>query len=88
MALVISLFFFIVWRAFAIARHAETRKRFFGAYLAYGLGLLFGLQAFINIGVNMGDPADQRSDPASDELRRFQLPGERGGGGLVDAHRS
>ena len=29
-------------------------ERFFEAYLAIGLGAWFGLQAFINIGVNMG----------------------------------
>jgi cell division protein FtsW len=26
----------------------------FGAYLAYGLGAWLGLQAFVNLGVNMG----------------------------------
>lgn len=54
MALIIGLFSFVVWRAFSIARRAERRARYFGAYLAYGLGLLIGLQAFVNIGVNMG----------------------------------
>lgn len=51
---VIALFAFVVWRAFMIARRAELRGFLFGAYLAYGIGLIIGLQAFINIGVNMG----------------------------------
>nr|VFJ91439.1 MAG: cell division-specific peptidoglycan biosynthesis regulator FtsW [Candidatus Kentron sp. H]VFJ91908.1 MAG: cell division-specific peptidoglycan biosynthesis regulator FtsW [Candidatus Kentron sp. H]VFJ99740.1 MAG: cell division-specific peptidoglycan biosynthesis regulator FtsW [Candidatus Kentron sp. H] len=51
---VIGLFGFVVWRAFIIARRAELRGLLFGAYLAYGIGLIIGLQAFINIGVNMG----------------------------------
>nr|VFJ42786.1 MAG: cell division-specific peptidoglycan biosynthesis regulator FtsW [Candidatus Kentron sp. DK] len=51
---VIALFSLVVWRAFIIARRAEERGFLFGAYLAYGIGLIIGLQAFINIGVNMG----------------------------------
>ncbi|MBT8420864.1 MAG: putative lipid II flippase FtsW [Gammaproteobacteria bacterium] len=52
--LVIALFAFLVYRAFLIARRSEVRGFPFGAYLAYGIGLIIGLQAFINIGVNMG----------------------------------
>ena len=51
---VIALFCFIVIRALMIGRRAEKRERPFTAYLAYGLGIWLGLQAFINIGVNMG----------------------------------
>ncbi len=54
MTLVIALFTVVVWRAFSIARRAEESSRPFSAYLAYGLGLGIGLQAFINIGVNLG----------------------------------
>jgi cell division protein FtsW len=54
MTAVIGLFAFITWRAFAIARRAELAGLRFGAYLAYGIGLLVCLQAFINVGVNMG----------------------------------
>lgn len=54
MLLVIALFTFVVWRAFAIARRAENQSRPFSAYLAYGLGVSIGLQAFTNIGVNLG----------------------------------
>jgi len=52
--LVIGLFAFVVWRAFAIAHRAALQEFRFGAYLAYGIGLIIGLQAFVNIGVNMG----------------------------------
>ena len=51
---VIALFFFIVIRALMIGRRAEKRGHAFTAYLSYGLGIWLGLQAFINIGVNMG----------------------------------
>ena len=52
--IVIGLYTFIVLRALRIARKAEQRERPFAAYLAYGIGIWIGLQAFINIGVNMG----------------------------------
>lgn len=52
--IVIVLFCFIVIRALMIGRRAEKRERPFTAFLAYGLGIWLGLQAFINIGVNMG----------------------------------
>ena len=51
---VIILYSILVWRAFAIARAAAERDQMFAAYLAYGIGTWLGLQAFINIGVNMG----------------------------------
>lgn len=51
---VILLYAFIVWRAFAIGRRAELAGRYFAAYFAWGIGLIIGLQAYINIGVNMG----------------------------------
>ena len=37
-----------------IGRVAESIEKYFSAYLAYGIGLIIGLQAYINIGVNMG----------------------------------
>jgi len=52
--LVIVLFFFIIWRSFVIAHIAEQAGKQFAAYMAYGIGLLIGIQAFVNIGVNMG----------------------------------
>ncbi len=51
---VILLFAFVVARAFMIGRRAERADKPFGAWLAYGIGVWLGLQAFINIGVNMG----------------------------------
>lgn len=51
---VIVLFVVLVYRAFRIAMAAEARGQRFGAYLCYGFGLWLGMQAFINIGVNLG----------------------------------
>jgi cell division protein FtsW len=51
---IIALFYFVVYRAFSIGRSAERGGQLFSAYLAYGIGLLIGIQAFINMGVNMG----------------------------------
>jgi len=51
---IVLLFFFLVWRSFVIAHVAEQLDKRFAAYLAYGIGLMIGIQAFINIGVNMG----------------------------------
>lgn len=51
---VIFLFFYLVWKAFNIAQTAERQEKFFAAYFAYGIGLVIGLQAFINMGVNLG----------------------------------
>ncbi len=54
MVMVIGLFTLLVWRAFGIAYRAELQGRLYSAHLAQGLGLIIGLQAFINIGVNLG----------------------------------
>ncbi|VAW91839.1 Cell division protein FtsW [hydrothermal vent metagenome] len=51
---VILVFSFIVFRILYIGLRAERHEHAFGGYLAYGIGLWIGLQAFINIGVNMG----------------------------------
>lgn len=53
-ALVTLLFCMLVWCCFSIAREAHLRERFFSAYLAWGLGLLFAGQTMVNIGVNLG----------------------------------
>ncbi len=50
----ITLFLALLWRIFGIAKRAADAERFFEAYLAMGLGTWLGLQAFINVGVNMG----------------------------------
>jgi cell division protein FtsW len=52
--LVISLFVWIVVRAFAIGRQASLRERHFAALVALGIGIWIGFQALINMGVNMG----------------------------------
>ena len=52
--IVIGLFFALLWRIFAIARRAVSAERYFEAYLAVGVGSWLGIQAFINLGVNMG----------------------------------
>lgn len=51
---VIGLYLLLTWRAILLARRAAKRELLFGAYLAYGIGTWIGLQAFINVGVNMG----------------------------------
>ncbi|MES9956163.1 MAG: putative lipid II flippase FtsW [Sedimenticola sp.] len=51
---VIALFGIIVWRAFRVGALAERAGRRFESYVAQGFGLWLGMQAFINIGVNVG----------------------------------
>lgn len=51
---VIILFSLFVWKAFAIGVAAEKIGERFSAFVAYGLGIWFGFQAFVNMGVNMG----------------------------------
>ncbi len=53
-AVVIALFVWVVFRAFAIGRHAALRERHFAALAAQGIGIWIGFQALINMGVNMG----------------------------------
>jgi cell division protein FtsW len=52
--LVILVFSFIVARAFAIGRQAAQLERHFPALVAQGIGIWIGVQAIINMGVNMG----------------------------------
>ena len=53
-AAVIGLFVWVVMRAFAIGRQAALRERHFAALVAQGIGIWIGVQALINMGVNMG----------------------------------
>jgi cell division protein FtsW len=53
-AVVIGCFSWIVSRAFAIGRQATQHERHFAALAAQGIGIWIGLQALINMGVNMG----------------------------------
>ena len=50
----IALFALLVQRAFAIGRQAMQLERLFAALVAQGIGIWIGVQAFINMGVNMG----------------------------------
>lgn len=52
--ILIGLFVALLWRIFRLALRAANAERYFEAYLAIGLGTWLGLQAFINVGVNMG----------------------------------
>jgi cell division protein FtsW len=51
---VILMFGWIVLRAFGIGKEAASHERHFSALLAQGIGIWIGVQAIINIGVNMG----------------------------------
>jgi cell division protein FtsW len=51
---VVGLFTFLVIRAFAIGKEAINNERYFSALLAQGIGVWIGVQAIINMGVNMG----------------------------------
>ncbi|MGD9598920.1 MAG: putative lipid II flippase FtsW [Steroidobacteraceae bacterium] len=50
----VGLFLALAWRSLGIARLAADAGLKFQACLAAGFGVWIGLQAFINIGVNMG----------------------------------
>ena len=51
---IIALYALLVWRAFIVAAQAAKADNLFASYLAYGIGIWFALQSFVNIGVNMG----------------------------------
>ena len=51
---VLFAYILLVTRGFWLANIANQAKHFFAAYLAYGMSLLFGMQAMISIGVNVG----------------------------------
>jgi cell division protein FtsW len=53
-AVVLTLFIYLVVRMFIIARRAATLDRPFAAMATYGIALWIGVQSFINMGVNMG----------------------------------
>jgi len=52
--LLVSLYALFAIRCFAIGKLALLGRQAFGAYLAYGVGLLITIQAIVNIGVNLG----------------------------------
>jgi cell division protein FtsW len=53
-ATVLALFSWLVIRAFVIGRRAAALELHFSALAAQGIGVWLGVQAFINMGVNMG----------------------------------
>lgn len=52
--IVLALYTWLLWRTFAIGSEAQRRGMRFAAFLCYGIGIWLGLQAFINMGVNLG----------------------------------
>lgn len=52
--LIVLIFGWIVARAFSIGRRAAILERYFASLVAQGIGLWIGVQAIINMGVNMG----------------------------------
>jgi cell division protein FtsW len=53
-AVVILLFHWLVQRAFTIGRRAVSMDMLFNGLVAKGIGLWLGIQAFINMSVNLG----------------------------------
>ena len=53
-ATVIVLFFWLTRRLFVIGRQAVALDRVFAGLMTQGIGVWFGAQAFINMGVNLG----------------------------------
>ncbi len=51
---IVLMFAWIVIRAFEIGLRASSLERHFSALIAHGIGLWLGVQAIINMGVNMG----------------------------------
>ena len=51
---VLALLAFMVVRIMRVARTAIVERRLFAGYLAYGVGILLGVQCLINLGVNTG----------------------------------
>jgi cell division protein FtsW len=52
--IVVGLFALLVGRALWLGYCAYRQQKIFHAYLAWGLGLLIGIQVMINVGVNVG----------------------------------
>ncbi|MBL8521740.1 MAG: FtsW/RodA/SpoVE family cell cycle protein, partial [Betaproteobacteria bacterium] len=51
---VIALFALLIYRAFKVGSEAMMREKYFSALVAQGIGVWLAVQAFINMGVNLG----------------------------------
>jgi cell division protein FtsW len=51
---VLVLFATFIYRAFMVGREAMLREKYFAALVAQGIAIWLSVQAFINMGVNMG----------------------------------
>jgi len=51
---VIALFVLLIYRAFMVGRESMMREKYFAALVAQGIAVWLSVQAFINMGVNMG----------------------------------
>ena len=52
--LVVGLYALLVGRAFWLGYRCVEMRRHFSGYIAFGIGLWIGMQAFVSIGVNLG----------------------------------
>ncbi|KEI34751.1 cell division protein FtsW [Francisella sp. W12-1067] len=52
--ILLVVYLFIVLKAINIAKLAFELKRYYQAFLAYGVGFWMGFQVFVNVGVNTG----------------------------------
>ncbi|QWU99798.1 putative lipid II flippase FtsW [Francisella salimarina] len=52
--ILLMVYLFIVFRAVNIAKMAFELKRYYQAFLSYGISFWIGFQVFVNIGVNTG----------------------------------
>ena len=53
-AVILALFVLFIHRAFSVGREAMMREKYFAALVAQGVAVWITVQAFINMGVNMG----------------------------------
>ena len=51
---IVALFVYIFIKGMNLGKKAFEKEQYFAAYVAYGMAMLIGFQAFINLGVNMG----------------------------------
>lgn len=52
--LLLGLFLFVAWRSLQLGSRSEQKGLLFHGFVAYGIALLFAIQALINIAVNTG----------------------------------